>query len=256
MARLERSESSTQPRQGLIAGLRRVSVKAWLRMAILVAVLATGFLIVRLTPLGDYLTRDNIVALQEQLRSSPWSAGGLVLGYFVLAPLGVPMSPLVLAGAVVFGSLWGSVYNILGLVLGAMSAFFVAKALGRELIVQLAGQRLRRAERVFERRGFWPLVQTRFLPIPFPLVSYGAALAGVSASRFFITSTLGLIPSTAIHSYFMAEVYRRPAPLTLALYIATFAVFNLLVGWPTLREGLRRRRRYRELVERRRTRAF
>ncbi|MEM7354476.1 MAG: VTT domain-containing protein, partial [Acidobacteriota bacterium] len=183
------------------------------------------------------------------------SAVALIVAYFTLAPLGAPMTPLVIGGAIVFGSILGAFYNILGLVLGAMSAFFVAKALGRELIVQLTGPRLRRAERIFERRGFWPLVHTRFLPIPFSVVSYGAALAGVTAPRFFITSTLGLIPATAMHSYFMAELYRRPSSSTFALYLAIFAVFNLLVGWPTLREGLRRRQRYRELQAKRQQRS-
>ena len=216
-------------------------------MALLVAILVAGFILARYTPLGELLTRENMTALLERLQGSPWSAVALLGAYAVLAPLGLPMSPLVFGGAVVFGALRGSVYNTAGLVFGAMSAYFVGKALGREFIVHLAGPRLRRAERIFERRGFWPLVQTRFLPVPFPLVSYGAALAGVSAMRFFITSTLGLIPATVMHTYFMAQLYQRPSVLTLALYVATFAVFNAVVGWPTLREGLRRRRLYREL---------
>ncbi len=152
-----------------------------------------------------------------------------------------------------------------------MTAFFVARVLGREFIVQLAGKRLRRAERVFERRGFWTLVQARFVPFPFPVVSYGAAFAGVKASRFFITSAIGLLPATVMHTYFMARIYHltfdseSPPTLfvdgglsvfakTLAVYFTLWGSLIVATGWPTFREALRRRQRYRELMERRRSR--
>ena len=98
--------------------------------------------------------------------------------YVTITPLGLPATPLVIAGGMVFGPLLGSLYNTVGLLIAAMAGFFFAGALGREFVVRIAGQRLRRAERVFARQGFWPLVQIRFLPIPFSMVSYGAALAG------------------------------------------------------------------------------
>lgn len=224
-------------------------------MALLVAILATGFILLRFTPLGDYFTRDQMIALLEQLRSSPWSPAALIGFYLVLAPIGLPMSPLVAGGGVVFGPYWGSLYNILGLMLGAMSAYWVGKALGRDFIVHLAGPRLRRAERAFEKRGFWPLVQLRFIPIPFWLVSYGAAMAGVKIPRFLVTSTLGLIPATVMHTSFAWKLITDPSWLAGALYIACWGALALVTGWPTLREGLRRRRRYRQLMEQRSSRA-
>lgn len=237
-------------------------------MSILVAMLATGFVLVRFTPVGDYFTRDNVIATFERLAGWPGSPVLLILLYGVLAPMGLPMSPLVLAGAVVFGALWGSFYNTAGLVFGAMTAFYVARFLGRDFILHLVGPRLRRAERIFERRGFWTLVQARFVPVPFPSVSYGAAFAGVKAPRFLVTSTLGLIPATVMHTYFMARIYDQtvvqgasaaraegggvsPVATTLALYFGIWGAMILVTGWPTLREGLRRRQRYRELREQR-----
>ncbi len=217
-------------------------------MAILVAIMAAGFVLVRFTPVGDYFTRDEMIALLERLRNAPFSAGLLILGYVVLAPLGLPMSPLVAGGGVVFGPTLGSVYNNLGLILGAMSSYWVGKALGRDFVVHLAGPRLRRAERAFERRGFWPLVQVRFLPLPFSVIGYGAALAGVKVPLYLLTSALGIIPATTMHTYFMSTMILRPSAGIFALYMVTWGSFALLSGWPTLRESLRRRRRYRELI--------
>ncbi len=189
-------------------------------MALLAAILASGFILVRFTPLGDYFTQERMIAVLEQLRGSPWSPVLLTVLYVVLAPLGLPMTPLVAGGGVVFGPYLGSFYNTLGLLLGATSAYYVGKALGRDFIVHLAGPRFRRAERMFEKRGFWPLVQLRFVPIPFWLVSYGAAMAGVKVARFLITSTLGVIPATVMHTVFIWKLITDPSAMVGVLYMA------------------------------------
>ncbi len=254
---------------GFLAAFKRIPRKAWLRMALMVAILATGFALVRFTPLGELFTREQMIATLERLRAYPGFPLLLIALYGILAPMGLPMTPLVVAGAVVFGPVWGALYNTAGLVLGAMTAFYVGRALGHDFVAHFVGPgRLRRAERLFERRGFWPLVQTRFLPLPFPVVSYGAALAGVKAPQFLVTSTLGLIPATVMHSYFMSTLFlqavggpQAPAgpggaspAVTLAVYLTLWGAFAVVTGWPTWREGLRRRARYRELKERRRSR--
>ncbi len=265
------SPAPAEPQGGIVAALRRVPRKAWLRMTLLVAILASGFIVVRFTPLGDYFTREYVVATFERLGSWPWAPALLILLYGVTAPLGIPVTPLVLSGALVFKELWGTVYNTVGLVFGAMTAFYVARLLGREFIVQLAGRRLRRVELVFQRRGFWTLVQARFIPIPFPMVSYGAAFAGVDALRFLVTSTIGLLPATAMHTYFMARIYHftfgseSPPSIfvdgglssfakTLLFYFSLWGALIVVTGWPTFREAVRRRQRYRELTERRKSR--
>ncbi len=245
------SEAPSESKGGVFGSLRRIPRKVWLRMLLLVAILATGFILVRFTPLGDYFAREQMIALLEKLRASPWSPLLLTGLYVVSAPVALPMTPLVAGGAVVFGPYLGSLYNTVGLMLAATSAYYVGKALGRDFIVHLAGPRLRRAERVFERRGFWPLVQVRFIPIPFWLVSYGAAMAGVQLPRFLITSTLGVIPATVMHSYFLWRVITDPSWLAGALYALCWGAFAVVTGWPTFRESWRRRQRYRELIERR-----
>ncbi len=223
-------------------------------MALLVAIVAASFIAVRFTPLGSYFTREHLDAIRDQLEASPWSSVLLIVLYVVLAPLGLPMTPLVMGGGVIFGPYLGSFYNTLGLMLGATSAYYVGKALGRDFIIHLVGPRLRRAERVFEKRGFWPLVQLRFVPIPFWLVSYGAAMAGVKIMRFLITSTLGVIPATVMHTVFLWKLITDPSAMVGVLYMACWGVLVVVTGWPTFREGLRRRRRYRELTERRQSR--
>jgi uncharacterized membrane protein YdjX (TVP38/TMEM64 family) len=205
------------------------------------------------TPLGDLLTKERMIELLEQVRSSPWTPPLVVAGFVVSTPLGLPVSPLVIGSGFVFGPIYGSILNIGGMALAAMVGYFVARALGREFIVRLAGPRLKRAERIFQRHAFWPLVQVRFLPIPFAMVSYGAALAGVRAWPFFLASLIGLTPATAIHTYFGPALIKDPDLVTFLLYVLSMVLLNVIAGWKNLREGWGRRQRYRLLLEERRT---
>ncbi|MBT8340818.1 MAG: VTT domain-containing protein, partial [Desulfatitalea sp.] len=98
---------------------------------------------------------------------------------------------------------------------------------------RMTGERLRRGAHLFQRRGFWPLVQTRFLPIPFVVVNFGAALAGVRPALFFSAALAGLIPSTLIHTGFIAALldaqgHRRA--VLLGCYAASFVVLNVAIG--------------------------
>jgi uncharacterized membrane protein YdjX (TVP38/TMEM64 family) len=253
LKRLLKLPSLLVPR--LVPAMRRVPAKLWFRLGGLVSLVFVGLCLLLFTPLGDFLTKENIIALLEDLRTSPWTPLALILSYAVVAPFAViPASPMLVGGGVVFGAFWGSLYNCIGLVLGSMAGYGVGRVLGREFVVQMVGSHLKRIERVFERQGFWPLVQVRFLPIPFAVVNYGAALAGVKPLRFLITSTLGLLPATLVHTYFASTLIFDPDPFIFMAYICTLLVLNVITGWPSIRERLRRRRRYGELLEERRSR--
>lgn len=235
----------------------RVPRHIWLRAALLVVLVVTGFAVLRWTPLAGFLTPDRLIALLTDLREAWWTPVALVGLYVVLCPVGMPASPLMLAGGFVFGALWGGVLNFVGTFLGAGSSFLLGRLLGRDLVVHLAGDRLQRVERVLHRRGFWTLVRVRFLPVPFPVVNYGAALAGVSAPRFMIASGLGLAPAVFIYTWFAAALARATASergaVVVQMVLAVLAVL-LLSFLPAVIRGRARRKRYRRILEERRAR--
>jgi len=231
-----------------------------LRLALIGVLAISGALLVKFTPLGDLLAEERVLAMAEDLRENPWTPILLIAVYFTTGPIGLPVSPLLIIGGTVFGPLLGTLYNSIGLVGNAMVTYWVGRMLGREAMIRLAGPKLRRAEALFERRGFWPLVQVRFLPIPAPVVSYGAALAGVSSSRFLITSALGLVPACAVHTYFvpkliLAMLAGEEPILPFFQYVVILTIFNIAAAWPQIRRIFYRRRRYAEVTELRRQRA-
>lgn len=211
---------------------KRIPLSTWLRLLVLFGLVLAGLALVRFTSLGDLLTEKNLMAFLNELRGVWWAPLLLIGLYTLLAMLGLPPGPLMVGGAL-FGTLYGAIYNITGLCMGAAGGYMVAKLLGRDFVIQVAGDRLRRAENIFERHGFWPLVQTRFLPIPFAVINFGAALAGIRPALFLTASIAGLIPSTLIHTYFIANLLvssGRERAIMLGLYVATFIIFNILIS--------------------------
>ncbi len=249
------------PRRGRLQrmkdALARVPRDVLLRFLAFAAILAIGVAILRWPPVARHLERDNLLALLEAMRSRWWSPLALLGIYLVGGTLGMPASPLVVAGGAVFGVGLGALYNLTGLLLAACLSFFLGRLFGRELVQHMAGDKLRRAERLFDRRGFWPLVSLRFLPMPFPVINYGAALAGVRPSQFLISSAVGLAPANLMHTYFASAMATAPEDRRWwvgASWISCWAILAFLTALPTIRDARRRRRRYRLLLEQRRAR--
>jgi uncharacterized membrane protein YdjX (TVP38/TMEM64 family) len=204
-----------------------------LRFALLLALLAVGFVLARYTPLRDRLNVDQMRATLEQLRGLWWAPLAHVGLLLVFGSIGVPATPFLLAGAAIFGAKWGTVWNFAGVFAASCAGFGLARLLGREFVERIGGEKVKKAERIFHRRGFLPLVAVRFLPIPFQLVNAAAAVVGVRFPKFLFASAVGLLPPIAILTYFASallgaatgergEIFRQLALVSIACIIAVF----------------------------------
>ncbi len=225
------------------------------RFLILVVLVGTGFVLLRWSPLAEYLTGEKLTEIIEMLRANRWAPVALIAAFVILCPLGVPASPMVIAGGVIFGVVVGSFYNILGTFLGATASYFLGRSLGRDFVVHLAGKRLKKVERAISRRGFWGMVGVRFLPLPFALVNYCAALAGVRPGLFLVSSLIGLMPTQIIFTYFADTLSRAATGERSGIYLqlgAAGLLLLLLSLLPQVWTVQQRRRKLRFHRERRR----
>lgn len=228
-----------------------------LRFLVLVVIVGAGFAVLRWTPLADYLTVEKVSALLSRLRGAWWAPLALMASYLILCPLGVPATPMMIAGGMVFGIVLGSVYNVIGVFLGGAATYYLGRGLGRDFVLHLAGNRLKKVERTIARRGFWGLVGVRFLPLPYPLVNYCAALAGVPPGLFLITTAIGLIPGVTVFTYFAALLTRAASGNRSGIiiqFIVASVLLLLLTFIPQVWTTRKRRARYQEICEMRRQR--
>jgi phospholipase D1/2 len=237
---------------------RRIPRPLLYRFIALVVIVGTGFAVLRWSPMAAYLNKEEILALFDRLRDTWWAPGLLVLCYAVLCPLGVPATPMMIAGGMVWGVLWGSVYNVTGIFLGAASTYWLGRVLGRDFILHLFGNRLRRVERMVARRGgFWSLAGVRFLPLPFALVNYCAAFVGIRPGLFLGATAVGLSMTVPIFTYFAHALSRAATGNRSGVYMQlgiAMALLMMVILLPRLWQGRKRKERYRETLARRQSR--
>ncbi len=230
---------------------RRLPRHLVLRAVVLAVIVLAGFAALRWSPLAGLLSKEAILSTLDRLRGAWWSPIALIAGYALLCPVGFPPSPLMVAGGVVFGPVYGSLYNLVGIFLGAASTYFMGRHLGRDLVVYLAGKQMKRVERALTRRaGLWSLAGVRFVPLPFVLVNYGAALAGIRPGLFLGSTLLGLTLSVPIFTYFAAAIYRAATGDRAGVYVQLAVAVLLLISItliPRVLAARRRRERYRML---------
>ena len=216
------------------------------KFGVLLLLVVGGFLAARYTPLANYLTVEKIQQSLTHVRGLWWAPAALVGTIVVLGSLGLPATPFIIAGAAIFGPVWGTFWNWIGIFLATFTGFLLARLLGREFVERIGGDKLARAEKLLHRRGFMPLVAIRFVPVPFTLVNAAAAVVGVKLPKFLLASGIGLLPPIAILTYFSSALLDaatgdRAAILRQALVVSTIAA--LLVFIPM---GVKRRLRKRK----------
>lgn len=146
------------------------------------------------------VTPGKLQALLEGL--GPMAAVGYI-GLFALLPaFFFPVAVLALAGGLLFGLFWGSVYTFLGAILNCALMFLLARYVGRERIRALVQRRLSpswqtRLDGLGGREGALLLIVLRLIPaVPYNLINYAFGLTEMKLTTYLFFSALGIIPGT------------------------------------------------------------
>lgn len=184
--------------------MARVSAsRPLLKLAALAALVAGAVVLVRFTPLSDYVTQERVLGLLETLRGSVWAPLLFVVVYVAATALAFPGSLLTIAGGAVFGFVGGAVLNTIAANLGANAAFGIARTLGREGIARLAGGRLAGLDRATARHGFTGLLVLRLIPlVPFNALNFGSGLTAMRWRDYALATLIGILPGTLIYTFF------------------------------------------------------
>ncbi len=164
--------------------------------------------------LGVFELRDRrtLLATIRHVRSYRLLVPIFVAAYVVAITFGLPASPFTLAGGALFGFWRGFLLNWLGASLGAFLAFLFAGILCGETCRALLGRRAETMERLAAEHGFVGTLRLRLIPVvPFSLLNFGAALAGVRRRDYLAATLLGIIPGTAIYTYFADSLLQGAA---------------------------------------------
>ena len=185
------------------------AVRGSIKLAVIVLVVVA---VATFKPVNQWLLTmaDLLASLDvDQLRAyilgfgfwAPLVSTLLMVFQAVLAPL--PAFMITLTNAALFGWWQGALLSWSGAMLGAVLCFYLARWLGRDVVIKLTNRfALEQVDTFFARHGQNTVLIARLLPfISFDLVSYAAGLTAMKPRNFLLATGIGQLPATLVYSY-------------------------------------------------------
>lgn len=178
----------------------------WMRLLLAAAVMALfGFLFVRyLLPLTQLLTQDSgRAAVMARIESfgifAPLVFSGLMALQIVIAF--IPGGPLELIAGMLFGSVKGILFSMLGAAAGTGIVCLLVKFFGRPLVHFFVPEQTMERFSVLQdekKLEFWVFLLFLIPGIPKDLLTYFVPLTKMPPLRFLFLSTLARLPAVAV----------------------------------------------------------
>jgi uncharacterized membrane protein YdjX (TVP38/TMEM64 family) len=128
----------------------------------------------------------------------------LMAAAIVASPL--PSAPVALAAGAAYGHTYGTMLVVLGAELGAVTAFLLARGLGRPFVERHIGQKLGGGFLGSQNTLTFLVFGSRLLPfLSFDMISYAAGLSKLHFWRFSIATLAGIIPASFLLAHLGSE---------------------------------------------------
>ena len=201
----------------------------------------------RYTPLRDYLNLHSMVLLASELRQLPLTPLWIMLAFVLGGLLMVPVTLLIAATGIVFGTFPGAWYAMAGALLSAAAGYLVGVMLGRDTVRRLMGTRISRLSVRVARRGVMAMIIVRTLPLaPYGVVNIVAGASHIRWRDYLIGTAIGMLPGIFLTTTFadhLVMAIRHPSAQTLGILL----IIVLLLAGLAIATGkmIRRQRNHR-----------
>jgi uncharacterized membrane protein YdjX (TVP38/TMEM64 family) len=160
----------------------------------------------------------------EVLQAGVWAPIVYMLLYAVGPSFLVPGAVMTIAGGLAFGTVWGSVYSLIGADVGAVVAFGAGRFLGRSFVERFVGERFQATLEKIARNGFQIILYLRIVPvIPYNALNLIAGASPITFKDYFWASMIGMVPGTILFA-FLGDALWHPLSWRFVLAIALIAV--------------------------------
>ena len=188
------------------------------------------------------LTRDleiTLIELRDRVGGYP-----LYIGFVAFAGLYALVSVVPIAGRDVFkivgALLWGwwlsTLFVFAGEMLAALTAFLLAKVLGKDLMDQLFGNKLKSSYERLNRAGFRNVVLLRILPItPYRFFNFAAGVTDLNLATYLAGSAVGIFVRTLIFqglfALFAEEMIARNVSISQIVVFSLGLSMVMVLAW-------------------------
>ncbi|MDH3393738.1 MAG: TVP38/TMEM64 family protein [Desulfobulbaceae bacterium] len=184
--------------------------------------IVAAVIIFRYTPISEWIDPQRLRELVESF--GVWSPLVFILIYAVGICFFLPATLFTGLGALLFGTMYGFIYNEIGAMLGASAAFYIGRYLGRDYVSSLIGDRLQKYDDKIAANGFTTTLYLRLLFMPFSLFNFGLGLTRVTFREYFFGTLFGIIVGGFVFTFFFATV----------IDVWASGDWGQLLGWKTL----------------------
>ncbi len=183
-------------------------MKKWLKPALLILFVIGVILIVKFTPLKQYLDFQKLFESRDSLLSYVnnyyfLSVLVFILVYLAVVALSIPGATiLTILGGFFFGPWAGTLFVNVGATFGAFAIFLIARFFLGESLQKKYEKQLGKFNKEIAENGKSYMLTLRLIPIfPFFLINILAGLTTLPAITFLWTTALGIIPGSFVYAY-------------------------------------------------------
>ena len=164
-------------------------------------VLVGGSIALYLSPLRDYVTREQLSSSVDSVRALWYGPLVLIAAYAIGCIFAIPASIFIIAAGIIWGWKLGATYAMCGAMLGATAAYFAGRFLGEGLLDRF-GKAGEAVARQVSDNGFVSMLIARLIPgPPFAVWNYAAGIARMHFGEYFLATLLGTLPAHIIFAY-------------------------------------------------------
>jgi len=191
------------------------------------------YLSIRYTPQAAEL-----FARRDELKDAVEKEGLYAIAAFICVQVfqvvvaAVPGELVQLAGGYLFGTFWGAVFLVSGVVIGSLVAFFAARLLGFRLVKTfVSAPKLAKLLRLVSGTKSELVIFTLFLlpGLPKDVLTYIAGLTPVNPWRFLALAILGRLPALVVSCYIGASLEQEN--LWAVVIVSALSAVLILGGW-------------------------
>jgi phospholipase D1/2 len=180
---------------------------AWAKLAAIVLLVAGLAAVWRHTPLSALVTAERIIDWAHGVGHLRWAPLVVMAAYTPACFVMFPRPLITLFAVIAFGPVIGLIYSLLGIVGAALATYFVGRALPRDIVRKLAGDRLNEMTEVLRRRGLLAIFAVRIVPVaPFAIEGMVAGTIGIKLWHYALGTVLGMLPGTLTTTIFGDQI--------------------------------------------------
>ncbi|HWP96825.1 MAG TPA: TVP38/TMEM64 family protein [Syntrophomonadaceae bacterium] len=194
--------------------MKNKKLSAVLHLVLLIAVLTlVTMLTLHFMPQATVLFRDPAKFRQHLLSYGSWSILvfiGLQVLQVVVAFL--PGEVVQVAGGYIYGVFMGTIYSLIGILLGSFLIFFLARFLGYPMLrVFVSRQQLQRFDFLLNSKQAEMITFLLFLlpGAPKDVLTYIAGITPMRSGNFFLVAMLGRFPGILVSSLIGAQLEKQ-----------------------------------------------